>query len=74
MTLVVNGFIAVGVALVPIILLAIVSKTFRTNCVKLFRHFTSFLRRKKTVPEASLSGDQLTNDVAADGENVAQGD
>ena len=73
-TLVVNGFIAVGVALVPIMLLAIVSRTFRTNCVKLFRHFTSFLRRKKVAPKASLSGDHLTNDAAADGESVVQRD
>lgn len=45
--LIINGFIAVGIALVPLILLFIFSKTYRTNIIKLFKKAGSLFKKKK---------------------------
>ncbi len=57
--LLINGFIAVGIALIPILILIMFNKTYRGNIVKLFKRVKSLLKNKKndrikTAPEGVL--------------------
>ena len=52
--LIINGFIAVGIALVPILALIIFNKTYRRNIKKLFTKLITSIKKLETENISSV--------------------
>ncbi len=69
--LVINGFIAVGIALIPLTALLIFNKTYRQNIVKMFKRLKNLIRRKKsvTIEDENKTSKNLDNEQILDEAN-----